>query len=113
MKLKTNRQLWDELCSIDAAAEQSPPLVGKSPWLGLENTRWFRFVLADEYLCTLNKNQYKAVMSYLRLCRRGVEKKIDYEEISMAMVNFLAHGIARTAINGKKIKKSSFPNCCK
>lgn len=42
---------------------------------------WFTFTVPDRILRTMNKNQYKKTMSWLRLCRRKLHiavQKMNY-----------------------------------
>lgn len=40
---------------------------------------WFTFTIPDRILYAMNKVQYKATMSWLRLCRRKIHRTITPE----------------------------------
>jgi len=50
----------------------------------------FKFVLEDNIARQLNRKGYKAAMSWLRLCRREIEERIDFDRIAEQTVRDLA-----------------------
>ena len=48
--------------------------------------RPFKLILPDKILRTMNREQYKQIMSWLRYCAREVNKKMDYEAINRAIL---------------------------
>ena len=49
----------------------------------------FKFVLPDDILRKMNKQEYKATMHWLRFCRREVEKKIDWDKFDRVVMDKL------------------------
>ena len=52
----------------------------------------FKFVLSDDVLRKLNKQEYKATMHWLRVCRREVDKQIDWDKVDRALIDMLIYG---------------------
>lgn len=53
---------------------------------------FFRFVLKDEIIRQFNKKTYKAVMSWLRSCRREVEKELNFDAVAKELDGFFVNG---------------------
>ena len=53
----------------------------------MEN-HWFKLEVPKNILRQMNRKQYKAAMSWLRLCRRKLEEQIDFSQLTHKMTGW-------------------------
>ncbi len=56
------------------------------------NRRPFKLTIKDKLLRTMNRKQYYAAMSWLRLCERRIHERIDYDKIHKEFLNMALYG---------------------
>lgn len=55
----------------------------------------FELRFKDSEIRKLNRKSYKEVMRWCRVCRREVEKKIDWGEIRQQIINATVFGVSK------------------
>lgn len=49
---------------------------------------WFKLKLPENILRQMNKKEYKAAMSWLRYCRREIEKLVNFNQLISNMTGW-------------------------
>lgn len=58
----------------------------------MKKERCFKYVLPDSILRTMNREQYKSVMHWLRWVARYVHRNIDWDKYNQRLIDALVVG---------------------
>lgn len=58
-----------------------------------DEPRWLRFELKEEVYRMMNRQQYKAVRRYLRVCARKVEAGLQAVDVQNNLIDIMTKGV--------------------